>query len=79
MNNSIVFMAIVIIINFMLIAIAVFGIGFFVGYKLEDKKIKQRKQIVESKEIQESDKEKKAKKEWRKFLEYDGSAPQEKI
>ncbi len=79
MNNSIIFMAIVIIINFMLIAIAVFGIGFFVGYKLEDKKIKQRKQIIESKEIQESDKEKKAKKDSTKFLEYDGSAPQEKI
>ena len=52
---------------------------FFIGYKYEDREIKLKKENIDTKEIVESDKEKKAKKEWRKFLEYDGSTPQEKI
>ena len=79
MNNSVVFMAIAVIINFLLVAIAIFGIGFFVGYKIEDKKTKKKIKNSEVKEIEESENEKKIKKEWRKFLEYDGSTPQEKI
>ena len=79
MNNSIIFTAILIIINFALVAVAIFGIGFFIGYKYEDRKIKLKKENIDTKEIVESDKEKKAKKEWRKFLEYDGSTPQEKM
>ncbi len=79
MNNSIIFTAILIIINFALVAIAIFGIGFFIGHKYEDRKIRQKKENIDTKEIVESDKEKKAKKEWRKFLEYDGSTPQEKV
>lgn len=72
-------MAIAVIINFLLVAIAIFGIGFFVGYKIEDKKTKKKIKNSEVKEIEESENEKKIKKEWRKFLEYDGSTPQEKI
>ena len=53
--------------------------GFFIGHKYEDRKIKLKKDNIDTKEIVESDKEKKEKKEWRKFLEYDGSTPQEKI
>lgn len=79
MNNSVVFMAIAVIINFLLVAIAIFGIGFFVGYKIEDKKTKKKIKNSEVKEIEESENEKKIKKEWKKFLEYDGSTPQEKI
>lgn len=62
------------IVAFALMAFGVFAIGFFVGYKSEDKKILKgkAKEIIET---QESEKEIKAKKEWKKFLEYDGSAP----
>lgn len=56
----------------MLMAFAVFSIGFLIGYKSEDNRILKRKQLAE---IKESDKEKKAKKDWKKFLEYDGSVP----
>ena len=56
----------------MLTAFAVFSIGFLIGYKSEDNRILKRKQLAE---IKESDKEKKAKKDWKKFLEYDGSVP----
>ena len=59
-------------IAFVLMAFAVFAIGFLIGYKKEDKKIwlKERQN-----EIKESDKEKKAKKDWKNFLNYDGSSP----
>ena len=55
---------------FTLMALGVFAVGFFIGYKSEDKKILKKKT-----KTYESDKEIKAKKEWKKFLEYDGSAP----
>ena len=58
-----------------LLAFAVFAIGFLVGYKSENQRILKRKQQRENMEIIESEKEKKAKKEWKNFLEYDGSAP----
>jgi len=76
MNNSItIYMTILIALVFMLMAFAIFAIGFLIGYKSEDNKIIKRKQQLELKEIPESEKEKKAKKEWKNFLEYDGSAP----
>jgi len=68
-------MTILIALVFMLMAFAIFAIGFLIGYKSEDNKIIKRKQQLELKEIPESEKEKKAKKEWKNFLEYDGSAP----
>lgn len=63
------------IVAFALMALGVFVIGFFIGYKSEDKRILKRKQQREIKETQESEKEIKSKKEWKKFLEYDGSTP----
>lgn len=72
MDNSIVYMTIFIVLFFTLMAFAVFAIGFLLGYKSEDNRIVKRKQQTE---IQESDKEKKAKQEWKKFLEYDGTTP----
>lgn len=63
------------IVAFALMALGVFVIGFLIGYKSEDKKILKRKQQKEITEAQESEKEIKAKKEWKKFLEYDGSTP----
>ncbi len=56
---------------FLLMAFAVFAIGFVAGYKSEEKRIKRRKT---QKEISVNRKEEKLKKEWKKFLEYDGSA-----
>lgn len=72
---AIVYMTIFIGVAFTLMAFAVFAIGFLLGYKNEDKRVLQKNQQAGVKEIQESDKEKKAKKEWKKFLEYDGTTP----
>lgn len=60
---------------FVLMGLGVFAVGFFIGYKSEDKKILKKKQQKEMIKTYESEKEIKAKKEWKKFLEYDGSAP----
>ena len=67
-----IYLTIFIVLIFMLMAFAVFSIGFLIGYKSEDNRMLKRKQLAE---IKESDKEKKAKKDWKKFLEYDGSVP----
>lgn len=72
---AVVYMTIFIGLAFTLMAFAVFAIGFLLGYKNEDKRVLQKNQQASVKEIQESDKEKKAKKEWKKFLEYDGTTP----
>lgn len=66
---------ILVVITFMLMAFAVFAIGFLIGYKREDKKIWFNKRQNEIQETEESDKEKKAKQEWKNFLKYDGSSP----
>lgn len=79
MNNLItMYMTIFIVLIFMLMAFAVFAIGFLIGYKSEDNRILRRNQQTDIKEIKESEKEKKSKKEWKKFLEYDGSVPVER-
>lgn len=76
MSNSVtICIAIFIVLIFMLMAFAVFAIGFLLGYKSEDKRLLKRNQQAEIRDIQESDKEKKAKKDWKKFLEYDGTTP----
>lgn len=72
---AVVYMTIFIGLAFTLMAFAVFAVGFLLGYKNEDKRVLQKNQQASVKEIQESDKEKKAKKEWKKFLEYDGTTP----
>lgn len=51
----------------------VFILGFLIGFKREDKLIKNKRSKNEL--VAETDKEKKAKKDWKNFLEYDGSAP----
>ena len=74
MNNFVViYMTLLSVMAVCLMAFAVFAIGFLIGYKTEEKKIAKRKMQHETKELQENENEKKAKKEWKKFLEYDGS------
>ncbi len=63
------------IVAFALMAFGVFAIGFVIGYKREEHILLKRKKQNEKTKPQESDKEKRAKKEWKKFLEYDGSTP----
>lgn len=60
---------------FGLILFALFAIGFVIGYKIEDRRLIKKKRFAQDKPIQESAEEKKSKKEWKKFLEYDGSTP----
>lgn len=57
---------------FLLIAFAVFVIGFLIGYKHEEKRIFKAKKSDEF-ETQETEEEKKSKREWKNFLKYDGS------
>ena len=68
-------MTIFIVLFFLLMAFAVFAIGFLIGYKHEDSKILKKSVQTEIKDIKESDQEKKSKKDWKRFLEYDGSVP----
>lgn len=74
-NLVITYMMIFIVLIFAFVAFAVFAIGFLIGYRSEDKRLSKRNQQAEIRNIQESDKEKKAKKDWKKFLEYDGTTP----
>ena len=76
MNNLIIMLTLVVItIVFLLMAFAIFAIGFLIGYKREDNLILKRKQRAEMNEMSESEQEKKIKKEWKRFLEYDGTTP----
>ncbi len=76
MNNLItIYMTIFLVLIFMLMAFAVFAIGFLIGYKSEDNRILKRNQQTKIKEKQENDRENKSQKEWKRFLEYDGSVP----
>ena len=65
------------VIALMLMVFGVFAVGFLFGYKIEDKRLKARKHHSENKE--ETIKEEKVKKDWKNFLEYDGSAPNEMV
>ncbi len=56
----------------LLLALVVFAMGYFIGYKYEEKKIQQRTAQKNDAEIKESEDEKKAKREWKNFLKYDG-------
>ena len=71
-NIMIVYTAVFMIFAFIFIAFGVFSMGFLIGYKNEENKSFIKKQ---DKIAIETDKEKKAKKDWKKFLEYDGSMP----
>lgn len=76
MNNLVcIYMTIFIVLIFLLMVFAVFAIGFLIGYKREDSKILRKSVQTEIKDIKESDREKKNKKDWKRFLEYDGSVP----
>ena len=57
-------------------AFAVFAIGFLMGYKKEDKRIKTKNRNMD---FGDEIKEEKAKKDWKRFLEYDGSIPYENV
>ena len=72
---AIIYMMFFIMIIFVLIALGVFSIGFWIGFRVENKKIIKRRQEQCNNQYEESEKEIKAKKEWKKFLEYDGSTP----
>ena len=73
MNNTA--FIILIICTFLVCALAIFSlfaIGFLIGYKSEDRRHTKSKIITQKAESAE---EKKFKKEWKSFLEYDGSSP----
>ena len=57
----------------LLLFFALFAIGFLIGYGFEEKRISKKTYTVD--EITESEEEIKAKREWKNFLKYDGSAP----
>ena len=65
---------IIVMMTFLLMASGLVAIGFFIGYKTENRKILKKRLELNNKNYEENEKERKAKKEWKKFLEYDGSA-----
>ncbi len=62
------------LIGFVLMAFAAFMIGFLFGYKKESKIFLKRK-VQQKEQLNNTEMEKKIKKEWKNFLEYDGSVP----
>lgn len=71
------FMMFFCLISFVLMAFAVFSIGFVLGYKKESKNVLKRSFQAKEQKVN-NEKEESAKREWKKFLEYDGSVPYEK-
>ncbi len=59
----------------LLLSLSVFVIGFFIGYTRENKRLYKKATQGENEQnaIQKA-KEEKAKREWKKFLSYDGSS-----
>ncbi len=56
-----------------IMALSVFCVGFFIGFKREEHKISEKSSVKTDITELESEREKKEKKEWKKFLSYDGS------
>ncbi len=59
-------------IELLLMAFAIFCIGFFVGYRREDCKIMRKNQIHSEPDLNK--KQENSEKQWKNFLNYDGSA-----
>ncbi len=60
---------------FALLIFSLFAIGFLIGYYFEEKRFSKRKN--EKNSFVESEEDKKAKREWKKFISYDGSTTNE--
>lgn len=76
MNNTVVICVCVSALTVLLLLVfALFAIGFLIGYKFEDNKILKKSLNFDENIIYESDEEKKIKKDWKNFLNYDGSTP----
>ncbi len=76
-ETAIVVAAIAAIIELGFFALAIFCIGFFVGFKREEKKL-FNKTLLRAEKADKNTKEEKERKEWKKFLSYDGSADTDK-
>ncbi len=72
--NNITFLCINLMVLLLVIFIfmSVFAIGFFTGYKNEERKICKSKR-TDFDFSEETEQEKKKKREWNNFLKYDGS------
>ena len=74
MNTSVFIILVIVTFLVCLLAVfALFAIGFLLGYKLEDRRLSKGKAKIT---CEDSEEEKKLKKEWKNFLEYDGTTPQ---
>lgn len=74
-NTTFMILVIICFLLFALITFSLFAIGFLIGYKTEDICEKKKIQMRNNKITEETIEEKKAKKDWKRFLEYDGSTP----
>ena len=76
MNNLVIVCAsLCALLVFALLIFSLFVIGFLIGYYFEEKKFSKRGK--EKVSIAESEEDKKAKREWKKFISYDGSTTNE--
>ncbi len=76
-NTEIILAATAVIVQLGFLALAIFCIGFFVGFKREEKKFME-KDAFKPLKTEENTQEEKAKKEWKRFLSYDGSTDADK-
>ncbi len=68
-------LVIVIVLLIMALSIGVFAVGFFIGYTREDKRLyKKATQGENEQNLAQKAREEKAKREWQRFLNYDGSS-----
>lgn len=78
-DTAIVYTVLIAAVELLLMTFAIFCIGFFMGYRREDNKIKTRQANLKNILTKESEEETKAQKNWQKFLNYDGSTNNENM
>lgn len=73
MNNTVavcVFISVLLVT--VLLSFIVFAVGYFIGYRYEERRFLRNNQPKPDLKATESDEEKKSKREWKNFLKYDG-------
>lgn len=76
MNNTIIICTFFcVLLALLLLIFSLFAIGFLIGYRCEEKKIFKRLHKCDENSSYKCDEDTKAKKDWKKFLSYDGSTP----
>lgn len=76
-DEAIVIAVIAAAIELLFVLFAIFCVGFFIGFKREDYKLIRKNQNRPNVVLQNEKEKKNSKKEWERFLSYDGSSDSE--